>query len=266
MNGARSKKLVLWSLVWVSIITLSLPTLIIVGASFTSGELIRFPPEGLSLRWYKALWELDDFRQALWRSLAVSVICTVISIPVGTLAAVATTRYRLHFQKTIQVYLLLPFTIPLVVSGISMMIFFGEIRILGNLWPVGVALSVINIPFMIWSVSASVNALDPELENAAMNCGAPPVQAFLTVTLPAVTPGVITGSLLMFILAFNEFLVSLFLTDSRTVTLPVQIYNSIRSVITPDLAAVSVLYIVIALAAICLLDRLVGLEIFLRSK
>ena len=266
MKRARSKKIVLWSLVWVSIITLSLPTLIIIGASFTSGEIIRFPPEGFSLRWYEALWELDDFKQALWRSFVVSVICTLLSIPVGTLGAIATVRYRFRYQKSIQIYLLLPFTIPLVVSGISLMIFFGDIRILGQLWPVGIALAIINIPFMIWSVSASVNALDPEMENAAYNCGAPPVQAFFTVTLPAVMPGVITGSLLMFILAFNEFLVSLFLTDSRTVTLPVQIYNSIRSVITPDLAAVSVLYIVIALAAIWLLDRLVGLEIFLRSK
>lgn len=89
---------------------------------------------------------------------------------------------------------------------------------------------------------------------------------FFTVTLPAVTPGIITGALLMFILAVNEFLVSLFLTDSRTVTLPVQIYNSIRSVITPDLAAISVVYIVLALAAVWLLDRLVGLEIFLKSR
>ena len=79
-------------------------------------------------------------------------------------------------------------------------------------------------------------------------------------------PGVITGSLLMFILAMNEFLVSLLLTDARTVTLPVQIYNSIRSIITPDLAAVSVVFILIAGAAIALLDRLVGLEIFLKSK
>ena len=71
-----------------------------------------------------------------------------------------------------------------------------------------------------WAVSASAGALDPELENAAANCGANPVQVFFTVTLPAAMPGVITGALLMFILAFNEFLVSLFLTDSRTVTLP----------------------------------------------
>lgn len=266
MRGARSKKIVLWSIIWFNIITLSLPTVIVIGASFTAGEIIQFPPEGVSLRWYQKLWQLDDFKPALMRTFYVSIICTLISIPVGTLAAIATVRYRFRFQKSIQVYLLLPFTIPLVVSGISMMIFFGEIRILGSLWPVGMALCIINLPFMIWSVSASVNALDPELENAAYNCGAPPVQAFLTVTLPAVMPGVITGSMLMFILAFNEFLVSLFLTDSRTVTLPVQIYNSIRSIITPDLAAVSVIYIVIALIAVWLLDRLVGLEIFLRSK
>ena len=266
MTGGRGKALVLWSIVILCVVTLSLPTLIIIGASFTAGDIIQFPPDGLSLRWYERLWTLDSFQAALVRSFYVSVICTVISIPIGTLAAIATVRYRLRARKTIQVYLLLPFTVPLVVSGIGMMLFFGEIRILGQLWPVGVALCVINLPFMIWAVSASVNGLDPELENAAANCGAPPVQVFLTVTLPAVTPGVITGGLLMFVLAFNEFLVSLFLVDSRIVTLPVQIYNNIRSVITPDLAAVSVVYILFAVAAVWLLDRIVGLEIFLRSK
>jgi putative spermidine/putrescine transport system permease protein len=70
----------------------------------------------------------------------------------------------------------------------------------------------------------------------------------------------------MFILALNEFLVSLLLVDARTVTLPVQIYNSIRSIITPDLAAVSTLFVLVAAAAILVLDRLVGLEVFLKSK
>ena len=266
MKGFSSKEVVLYSLVGFSLITLSLPTLIIIGASFTSGEVIQFPPDGFSLRWYQELWQLDSFKQAFFRTVYVSFICVLVSIPVGTLAALGLAKYRMRFKGVVQVYLLLPFTIPLVVSGLSMMIFFGDIRILGSLWPVGIALCLINLPFMIWSVSASVNGLDPELENAAYNCGAPPIQAFLTVTIPAVMPGIITGALLMFILAFNEFLVSLFLTDARTVTLPVQIYNSIRSVITPDLAAVSVLYIIIALLAIALLDKLVGLEIFLKSK
>ena len=266
MTGRRGKAIVMWTLTLIAVVTLSLPTLIIIGASFTSGEIVRFPPQGFSLRWYGELLGESGFRQAFWRTLYVSIICTLLSIPVGVLAALATTRYRLRFGQAIQIYLLLPFTIPLVVSGLGMMVFFGEIRILGALWPVGVALCVINLPFMIWAVSAAIGGLDPELEYAAASCGAQPVQVFFTVTLPAIMPGVITGALLMFILAFNEFLVSLFLTDSRIVTLPVQIYNSIRAVITPDLAAVSVVYIIIALVAIWVLDRLVGLDIFLKSR
>jgi putative spermidine/putrescine transport system permease protein len=266
MTGPRAKSLVLWGIVSAVVVMLSLPTVVIIGASFTAGDIVAFPPDGLSLRWYERLLGARAFQDAFWRTLYVSVVCTAIALPVGTLAAIGLVRYRVRFARTVQVYLLLPFTVPLVVSGLSMMLLFGEMRLLGALWPVGFALCLINIPFMIWSVSASVNALDPELENAAAMCGAGPVATFFTVTLPAVMPGVITGGLLMFILAFNEFIVSLLLTDARTVTLPVQIYNSIRSVITPDLAAVSVVYIVIALVAVWLLDRLVGLDIFLKSK
>ena len=142
----------------------------------------------------------------------------------------------------------------------------GNAGVLGQLWPAGIACCVINLPFMIWAVTASAAALDPDLELAAANCGAPPLQTFFSVTLPAVMPGVISGSLLMFILALNEFLVSLLLVDARIVTLPVQIYNSIRSIITPDLAAISVIFIASAVVAVAALDRLVGLEIFLKSK
>jgi putative spermidine/putrescine transport system permease protein len=207
-----------------------------------------------------------DLRDAFMRSMAVALICTLIAIPIGTLAGIALSKYAIKFERTLQVYLLLPFTIPLIGSGIGLMLLFGQMGILGQVWPIGIACCVINLPFMIWAVTASASSLDPDLELAAANCGAPPVSTFLHVTLPAVMPGVISGSLLMFILALNEFLVSLLLTDARTVTLPVQIYNSIRSIITPDLAAISVVFIASAALVIALLDRLVGLDIFLKSK
>ncbi|MFQ6754161.1 ABC transporter permease [Cereibacter sphaeroides] len=260
------QRLAIWSLVWISILILSAPTVVVLGASVTSGNMIAFPPEGFSLKWYEKIAMARDLRQAFGRSLVVATVCTLVALPVGTLAGIALSRYRLRFANALQVYLLLPFTVPLIGSGIGLMLVFGEWRVLGSLWPVGVACAVINLPFLVWSVSSSATLLDPDLEHAAANCGAGRVQTFLHVTLPAVMPGVITGSLLMFILAMNEFLVSLLLTDARTVTLPVQIYNSIRSIITPDLAAVSVVFIVIAGAAITALDRLVGLEIFLKSK
>ena len=266
MNTSPSQSFVYWSLVVVSILMLSAPTLVVLGASFTSGNIITFPPDGFSLKWYVAIIGEQDLRDAFVRSLIVASICVAVSLPTGTLAGIALAKYVIRGGNAIQIYLLLPFTIPLIGSGIGLMLFFGEIRVLGNLWPVGVATAVINLPFMIWAVSSSAASLDPDLEFAAQSCGAGPVQTFFNVTLPAVTPGVITGSLLMFILSLNEFLVSLLLVDARIVTLPVQIYNSIRSIITPDLAAVSVVFIAVATAAIVALDKFVGLEIFLKSK
>lgn len=262
----RSKTIVLWLLVGFSIVTLSAPTVVIIGASLTAGKIITFPPDGLSLRWYAAIATASDLRGAFLNSLYVAVVCTLVAVPVGTLAGVALAKYRLRMEKTIQVYLLLPFTLPLIGSGIGLMLVFGAAGYLGQLWPIGLACCAINLPFMIWAVTGSVNALDPDLEHAAANCGAPPVQTFFSVTLPAVMPGVITGALLMFILALNEFLVSLLLVDARIMTLPVQIYNSIRSIITPDLAAISVVFVAVAALAILALDRLVGLDIFLKSK
>ncbi|MEK0084390.1 ABC transporter permease [Benzoatithermus flavus] len=248
------------------VVFLALPTLVVLAASFTAGNIVTFPPQGWSLRWYADLVQKPEFLEALGRSLEVGVVCTALAIPAGTLAALALARFRLRGAAFLQIYLLLPFTIPLVVSGVGLMLVFGRLGWLGSIWPVGVACCVVNLPFMIWAVAAAVNHLDPDLENAAWNCGAPPAHAFFTVTLPAVMPGIVTGALVMFILAVNEFLVSLMLVDARTVTLPVLVYNAIRSIITPDLAAVSVVYVVLALAAIAALDRLVGLEIFLKSK
>lgn len=266
MTMGRGQRFVIWGLVWACLVMLSLPTLVVLGASFTSGNIIAFPPDGLSLRWYEKIALARDLRAAFLRSLVVALVCTAVALPVGTLAAIGLARYRLRFGGALQVYLLLPFTLPLIGSGIGLMLLFGEAGVLGSLWPVGVACAAINLPFMIWAVMASAAQLDPDLGLAAESCGAGRVQAFLFVTLPAVMPGVITGSLLMFILAMNEFLVSLLLTDARTVTLPVQIYNSIRSIITPDLAAVSVVFIALAAVAIAVLDRLVGLDVFLKSK
>jgi putative spermidine/putrescine transport system permease protein len=248
------------------VLFLALPTLVVLAASFTAGNIVTFPPQGWSLRWYANLMEKPEFLAALGRSLQVGLVCTALAIPAGTLAALSLARFRLRAGALLQVYLLLPFTIPLVVSGVGLMLVFGRLGWLGSVWPVGLACCVVNLPFMIWAVAAAVNHLDPDLENAAYNLGAPPTHAFFTVTLPAVMPGIVTGALVMFILAVNEFLVSLMLVDARTVTLPVLVYNAIRSIITPDLAAVSVVYVVLALLAIAALDRLVGLEIFLKKK
>lgn len=266
MNRSPMQTIVFWSVAIVCVVALSAPTLVVLGASFTAGNIIDFPPDGFSLKWYVAILGERDLQQAFLRSVIVACICVAVSVPAGTLAGIALSKYQVKWAGVLQIYLLLPFTVPLIGSGIGLMLLFGELRLLGSLWPIGIATAVINLPFMIWAVSSSAASLDPDLELAAQSCGAGPLQTFFNVTLPAVTPGVITGALLMFILSLNEFLVSLLLVDARIVTLPVQIYNSIRAIITPDLAAVSVVFIAVAALAIIILDRIVGLEVFLKSK
>ncbi|MHC1550187.1 ABC transporter permease [Phyllobacterium sp. K27] len=266
MRGASLRRIIFGGCTIFVVLFLTIPTVIVVISSFTSGEILQFPPQGFSLKWYKALVNHSDIQSAMMRSLMVATICTALAIPVGTLAALAMNKYRIRFAGVFKLYLLLPFTIPVVVSGIGLLVLYGEINLVDNLWGVGVALCAINIPFMIWAVAASVNALDFDLENAAANLGAPPLQSFLFVTVPAVTPGIVTGALLMFILAMNEFVVSLLLVSKRTMTLPVQMFLSIRSNVTPDLAAVAVIYIVISIIAIVVLDKVVGLDLFLKSR
>lgn len=253
------------SLILFEIILLSLPTVIILIVSFGAGTSINFPPESYSIRWYVRIPQATPFVEAFVHSVIVALYSTALSIPIGISVAIGLNRYDLKFENVMQVYLLLPFTIPLVGSGVILMILFGELGWIGNLWAVGLGITIINIPFMIWSVTASVNSLNPTIEVAAKSMGAEEIQTFLYVTIPSILPGVITGALIMFILALNDFLVSLFITTPQTVTLPVKLYSAIRGDVSPFLAAVSSIYILIAMAAIIAVDLLVGIERFLHS-
>lgn len=256
---------ILSTIVGLQVLFLLIPTLIVLFISFGAGERVSFPPGSYTLRWYLELPAQSTFVTAFWRSLVVAVLCTALSIPIGVLCALGLIRYRIRFRTTIQLYLLLPFTIPLVVSGIVLFLLFGRANLLGSLWPVALALTIINIPFMIWSVSARVNALDPSIEHAAKSLGAEEIQTFTYVTFPLILPGVITGAFMMFILALNEFLVSLLVTTHASRTLPVALYTSIRGGISPEIAAVASIYVIVAIVAVLVADRLIDLDEFLHS-
>jgi len=247
------------------IVFLMAPTIVILLVSFDGSTSVSFPPDSLSLRWYLELPNQSQYMDAFGRSVIAATICTALGIPIGVLTALGLMRYDIRFKKPLQIYFLLPFTVPLVVSGVILLIIFGNTGVIGNLWTVGLALTIINIPFMIWSVTSRVNALDPELESAAENLGAEEIQRFIHVTIPSILPGVLTGALIMFILGLNEFIVSLIITTPDIVTLPVQLYTAIRSSISPLIAAVASIYIIVAFITVFVADWLVGLDEVLTS-
>lgn len=247
------------------ILLLTLPSLIILIVSFGGGEIITFPPQDISVKWYVSLLSEAGYVTAFSHSLFVATFCMVVSIPVGILTAIGLHRYNIRFEHGLHIYLLLPFTIPLIVSGIILLFIYGRLGWMGELWSVGLALTIINLPFMIWSVSSSVNAFDPELENAARSLGAESLQTFFYITLPSLMPGIISGALLMFMLGLHEFVVSLIITTNANVTLPVEIYSAIRGNISPQIAAISSIYVFVAIIGILVANRLVGLDRFLHS-
>jgi putative spermidine/putrescine transport system permease protein len=247
------------------IVFLILPSAIVLVVSIGPSEIVSFPPSGFTLKWYGSLLGDAGYAEPFVHSLYAATLCTGLSIPIGVATAIGLNRYEIRFNDGFQTYFLLPFTVPLVVSGVILLILFGRIGWIGDLWAVGLALTIINLPFMIWSVASSVNAFDTTLENAAKSLGAEEIQTFAHVTFPSLMPGVISGALLMFMLGLNEFLVSLIITTQTTETLPVAIYSAIRGNISPQIAAIASVYVLIAVIAIIVADRVVGLDRFLHS-
>ena len=247
-----------------TVLFLVFPTIIIFVGSLTDSSVIEFPPKEITLKWYPIAFSSEWFLKGLINSLIAAGFCTLLSIPVGILTSYGLLRYRIRARNVIQVYLLLPFTVPLVVQGISLLFVYARTGLVGNILGVGFALMEINLPFMIWSVTSSVNAMDPNLENAAKSLGAEEIQTFFYVTIPALMPGILSGSLLMFILGLNEFVTSLILVTLDIATLPVLLYTQIKTVISPTAAAVSIIYSLIAVAAVFFLDKMIGLKNYLR--
>ena len=161
-------------------------------------------------------------------------------------------------------FLALGFAAPLIVSGIAFLVLFTNLGTVNLLSSVGIALAIINLPFMLWAGAASAAGLNPELEEAAETLGAEEIQRFLFVTLPGLAPGILTGALLMFVFGITEFMVSLMLVNVHTLTLPVHIFASIRQNVSPVLAAAGVFYIAISMIVLGLIVRIGKIEQFLR--
>lgn len=242
---------------------LLLPTLIVLVASFSADRVLKFPPAGLSFRPYVEMLSDPSIRAALVRSLVVGIESVALSLVVGVIASYALFRHRIRLRSAIVAFLSLGFSAPLVVSGVAFLLVFIQLGIYGSLWSTALAVTIVNLPFMLFAVAASVVALDPELEHAAATMGADPAETFLFVSIPALMPGILTGSILMFIFGVTEFLVSLTLSTVSNQTLPVLMFGSLRGAVSPMLAAAGGIYIIVAFAVVFVMSRLRSLGTFL---
>ncbi len=233
------------------------PIAVVVVASFTGGETIGFPPEGFSLRWYRAFLDDPEFVDAALISLEVTASVAVLATVLGTAAALALTRFAVPARRWIEAFLAMPLGIPAVVLGLGFLVFYTQAGFGGTKAGLVAGHVVFTAPFVLRLVGASFAQHNPSLERAAAGLGAGPGWVFWHVTLPGIRAGVIGGAVFAGILSFDEVVISLFLSGPDAITLPVRIFPYVDQSPGPIVLAAGSVLVGFALVVFALLDSTV---------
>ena len=236
------------------LVFLYLPITVMMLMAFNRSALYELPFT-FDLVWFKALANNDRLIGASVNSVWIAVVNAIIATGLGTLAAYAFARYEFRAKKALQLLLFPPITIPWLIIGTSMLIFFFWTGIGRGLHAILLGHVALSLPYVIVVVGARLQALDPVLEEAAATAGATPFQVFRRITLPLLAPGIIAAALFAFAVSFDQFVISYFLAPPGTSTLPVEIYSAIRKGFTPEINAVSTIIIVVSMGIVLLVAR-----------
>jgi putative spermidine/putrescine transport system permease protein len=256
------RRLWLYALAALILLFLAAPTLIVIAMSFSASDSLTFPPQGLSLRWYREYLGSEEWRDATLVSLRLAVLTTLFSTPMGTAAAYALHAGNFRFARLIQGALLSALMVPLILFAVAAYFLFARLGLVNTLTGLVLTDTVLTIPFVMITVAAGLNTYDMNQERVAQSLGASRLHAFLTVTLPQIRFSVITGAVLAFLGAFDEVIIATFLSAGASQTLTARMFASLRDEVDPTIAAVSTLMTTLTLGLPLLARsfRLVGAE------
>ncbi|WP_198344204.1 ABC transporter permease [Mycobacterium dioxanotrophicus] len=232
--------------------------------SFSNEPTLRFPPAGFSLDPYRVLLRNDDFARGLVVSLIVSLIVTALVVAAAVPAALAIERRDFPFKRAIEGFFLMPLLVPTVVLGLGLLLVLAPAGLRGTFTGLVVAHFSIAFPYCVRTVLMSLHTSDISCEEAAAVLGAKPAYVFRRITLPIIMPGVVTGSLMAFIVSFDESVLSMFVSGTAISTLPVEMFQYLEVRADPVIAALSVALIGGSMIIVMLIERLVGLRFVVR--
>jgi len=219
-------------------------------------EMLALNPEGYSLKHYEDFFTNSDWQGALWNSVSIAPMATLLSVGFGTLAAIGLSQPHVPGRQLIMAILISPMIVPLIISAAGMYFFYSRIGLQGTYWGVVLAHAALGIPFVIITVTATLVGFDRSLVRASASLGADPVRTFFKVQMPLILPGVISGGLFAFITSFDEVVVVLFLGSAGQKTLPWQMFTGLREQISPTILAVATILVVISIALLATLELL----------
>lgn len=210
---ALSLRAVFGVLTLVAMVFLVAPTIIVLITSLTASESLRFPPPGLSLRWYYALLDADQMQRAAWNSLIIAFWTTIIAVVLGTAASLALARSRNAWIKACDLLFMSPLLLPALAFGFAALVYINKVGFSPNIPFLILGHVIVCVPFVLRTTVASLSQLDPSMLDASVSLGGTPWMTFRRVTLPLIAPGVGSGAFLCFMASFDNIPVSLFLAD-----------------------------------------------------
>lgn len=222
------------------------PLLAVVPLSFSSGGFLSYPLPGVSTQWYEKVFHEAPWLDALRNSLFVGAISTVLATILGTLAAYAFARRNLPMPTAILGFLIAPMIVPPVISGLGLYFLMAKVGLTASMTGVIIAHTVLAAPFVLITVTATLQGFDMGLLRAAASLGASPFSAFMTILVPVIAPGIISGALFAFMTSFDEVVVTLFLAGPAQRTLPLKMFEGLRDNIEPSILAMATFLMLVA--------------------
>ena len=231
------------------------PLFVILPLSFNAEQYIHFSekmlaldPDGFSLRWYKdMIWGTKNpWGLATKNSLIIAFFATIGSTILGTVAALGLSSRHMPYKAAFMALLISPMIVPLIISGTAIFFFMAKVGLAAT--HTGIILShiILGTPFVVITVTATLSGFDHSVTRAAASLGSNPVNTFMKVTLPLITPGVISGALFAFVTSFDEVVVVMFLAGLENTTIPIQMWVGLREQLSPTILAVATCLIIMS--------------------
>lgn len=250
MTSFPLRRIFLGGYVVLVLIFLILPVLIVIPMSFSDSNFLAFPPTDYSLRWYKALFADSGWMSAIRTSLTVAILTAVIATPLGVAAAYAIDNSSHRIAQYLRLIVLLPLIVPIIIIAAGVFFVYAQVGLWATLPGLVLADVMLGLPFVVTAVTAGLQGFDKTQEMVARSLGMNRLRAFLTVTLPQIKPSVISGALFAFVWALDETIVALFISGGENQTLTKVMFGSLRTEISPIIAAVSTLLITLSFALV----------------
>lgn len=256
----RAARVASWAVALAVVLFLLGPLLVTVVVSFTSSSIYTLPPPEWSLRWYQALARKSGLADAVWLSVQIAVLSTAVALVLGTMAAIAVVRGRFAGREAIATFAVSPLMMPGLVVGVALLQAFRGAGLRDAWTSLLVAHVVVTLPFVVRTLLAALERFDFTLIDAARTLGLSYPQAVLKVLAPSLAPAFLTSGLFAFLASMDNYPISIFLTDARNKTLPIRMLQYLEEQPDPTLAAISTGLIVLALIALAIGSRSVGLN------